>query len=378
MMKNYIKKLYKNNIFIFILIIIIGAYFNHDVSYSPAEDMDIPAALGVDILDESSSISGYSVPVVFYNYGTEPNITSYVLTGKGLDLSNTREDRQGKEAKKFILGLEKILISSEAYAEEGIKSWMNILYNNSNRNNNGYFMVCKGKSEDIFKLKIPGYPNASDYVHGIVKHSVDQNFMAKEYDLANIFIDISTKGRNIVVPYIDIKDDKPLISGMAIFDKFKMVRKIDINEAKYMNLLRENKVGGILSIYKGKDEFVDVSVKSNRKVTVSKENDKLCFVININLKGWIISNMMYENLYSNSKHIPSIQNEIAKVVEDNCWKFIEKMKNQYKVDCLNLGEIYVSNYGRYTDEDLNKIVCESDIKVNVNVKLALRGKGDFQ
>lgn len=378
MIKNYIKNACKSITVIFIIIISVLAYLKEGVNYSPAEEVDVPSAIGVDIIRNNSEILKYIVPIVYYNYNTEPNITSYVLIGEGKDLSNTRETRQLKQPKKFVLGLEKIFVASESYAELGIESWMNILFNNPNRNNKGYFVVCNGNSYDLLNLKIPGYPGSPDYIDGIIKHSVNQNFFSNEYEIADVLINLCTEGKNIVVPYIDIKDKVPSISGMALFNEYKMVRKIDINEAKYMNLLRENDVNGMLSIYKAQDKYIDIEVKSKRNVSVSNIHNKLHFTINLNLNGNVISNMMYENMYSKPKYISMLEKELSKEVEKQCMQFISKMKNNYAVDCLNLGYVAAAKYGRYTGKDWNEIVCHSEIEVKVNSKILLRGKGDFR
>lgn len=60
---------------------------------------------------------------------------------------------------------------------------------------------------------------------------------------------------------------------------------------------------------------------------------------------------------------------MSEQVKKKCNDFIIKMKNEYKVDCLQLGEVAAAKYGRQTGVDWNSIVCNSEIKVNVKVKI---------
>ncbi|MDP4179223.1 MAG: Ger(x)C family spore germination C-terminal domain-containing protein, partial [Bacillota bacterium] len=60
-----------------------------------------------------------------------------------------------------------------------------------------------------------------------------------------------------------------------------------------------------------------------------------------------------------------------------CEEFINKMKTDYKVDCLELGRVAAAKYGRRTGTDWNKVVMDSDIKINVKVKLNKQGRGDY-
>jgi hypothetical protein len=64
-------------------------------------------------------------------------------------------------------------------------------------------------------------------------------------------------------------------------------------------------------------------------------------------------------------------------IEKMCYNFLEKMKKDYKVDCLELGRVAAATYGRNTGVDWNEIVSNSDIKVNVKVNIDRYGRGDF-
>ena len=66
----------------------------------------------------------------------------------------------------------------------------------------------------------------------------------------------------------------------------------------------------------------------------------------------------------------------AKIKKD-CKDFIEKIQKQYKIDVLNLGEVAAAKYGRHTGVDWNEVVSNSEIKVNVKVKVEGNGRGDY-
>jgi len=167
------------------------------------------------------------------------------------------------------------------------------------------------------------------------------------------------------------------ITGMALFNKDKMVTKISIDELKIMNIMRENDVHGILSLQTAPKDVISYYATSKRKISCTKEGDKYKFTININLNGDIINDSLYKDLQKDPKKNDEFNKAMADDVKKNCNNFIIKMKNQYKVDCLQLGQIAAAKYGRQTGVDWNSIVCNSEIEVNVKVNILKTGRGDY-
>lgn len=65
-----------------------------------------------------------------------------------------------------------------------------------------------------------------------------------------------------------------------------------------------------------------------------------------------------------------------KIYEES-YKFINKMQNEYKVDALNLGSVAAAKYGRNTGVDWNQIVSDSEIELDINMRLICGGRGTF-
>lgn len=56
---------------------------------------------------------------------------------------------------------------------------------------------------------------------------------------------------------------------------------------------------------------------------------------------------------------------------------IKNIKCKYKTDVLDLGKIAISKYGRGTGTDWDKVVCDSEIQINVKFKVNTEGRGDY-
>jgi len=374
-MKNKIKQ-YKIIITILTCTGIVVFFSSGLQTEQPVEDKNVINAIGQDI-ELEGNILKYIAPYSVYLFEPENKIESVSRIGTGSNSVETRQSRQLTDDKQGVLGLEKIYIISEATARYGIREHVNSQFRSSNSNDNAYTMICKGKASDMLSMKIKGYPSSADYIEGLIKNSIYYNFFSNEYKKRDLYIGIDSEGHNIVLPYIENTVKGISITGMALFNKDKMVAKINVDELKIMNMMRGNDVKGILSIQKAPRKFISYYATSKRRISCTKEGKKYKFTINIDLKGDILVDTLYKGLQKDPKKVIEFNKEMSEKVKKECNDFILKMKNEYKVDCLQLGQIAVAKYGRYTGVDWNSIVCNSEIEVNVKVKVQKTGRGDY-
>ncbi|MCT4620650.1 MAG: Ger(x)C family spore germination protein [Marinisporobacter sp.] len=379
--KNFYKtKLFYNliiqekNIIIFIVFIVLYIYFRNGVNYLPVETLNIPSGFSLDL---SPSDKNFSVSMSFYDYYEEEKVSSTTYTIVDRSLSHIIEKLQLYLNKKMITGVEKAYIFSEEYSKFGIKNLIDIDFKDPSINDTVVLAICNGKVEDILNFKIPSYPNAADYIEGMIENSKENNFFSDHYKLIDIFVRIGAEGKNIVLPYIEIKDNKLKITGMALFKKDKMVRKIDMEEARVMNLLREDNVKGILVLKEKTKQYISYHAQTSRKVRCEKKGGKYIFYINLSLNGNIIENELFPNIYSDPVSMKAFKSAMKKKVEEMSVDFLNKMQKDYEIDCLNLGKVAASKYGRHTGVDWNKVVADSKIIVNVDIKVDNMGRGDY-
>lgn len=363
-------------IFSIIICIAIAIFFSSGLKQQqPVEELSIISGLGLD-MEKNGTFEGHSVPISVYLFGPQEKIESTIKTGSATNMGETRQVRQLMDDKQTILGLEKVLVVSEQHALAGFKDGIESLFRNPYLNDTAYAVVCKGKASDMLNLKIKGYPCSADYIEGLIKNSKYSNFFSN-YKVMDLFFTVDSEGRNLVLPYIEITDKGIQITGMCLFNKDKMIAKINVDELRIMNIMRENNVKGILSIQKNSKEAICYEAISKRKISCTKEEGKYNFTININLNGDIIGDTLYKELSKDSKQDATFNKTMAAEVKKKCDDFIIKMKTEYKVDCLQLGRVAAAKYGRHTGVDWNSIVCNSEIKVNVKVNIQKTGRGDY-
>jgi Ger(x)C family germination protein len=341
------------------------------------EDLDIYIAAGVGINEYGEGNIDYRVSTTANAYKEDESTERVLSSGVSRTIGKTREDRQRKTGKKFFLGLSKIYLIEEEYAKYGIRPLIDINFKNPAINNDLFLVVCKGRSEDYFNYTTPGYDNSAEYISDMIKNSVNYNFFSDDYMLRNAVLSMDAEGKNVVSPYIEITEDGIKTTGIVVFKKDKLAAILDIKDTKIMNMLRANNVKGILTIQKDSEKYINYQTKSKRKITCKKMGDEYTFIIDLNLKGEIINNELYKDISGNIEVTKKFEDDMAKQVKEMCTEFLDKMKNEYKVDLLQLGWVAVAKYGRGTGVDWDKVVSNSDIKVNVNVHVDMVGRGQY-
>lgn len=363
-----------------IILITIIAMFTYSFIGSQGdlvENLNIPVAVGCDIKNTSENTLAYELPIAAYIFDDEGSVMSDIFNGIDKSIGETRANRQLKANKKFLLGVERSFLMSEAYANFGIENLLDILVNNPHVNEKPNMIVCSGTAEDILKVKVKGYANSGEFIDGLIKHANLYNFFSKNYTIMDVLKKVDAEGYNLTLPYVELHNNNIELTGMAIFKKDKMIAKANIDEARFINLLREDSVQGIFTIQESAGKYINYDAKSNRKVHCYKNGDKFKFIIDINLNGSIISNTLYKDLNSKLGVLQKFQSDMASQIQHNYNNYISIAKSKYDVDILNLGVIGAAKYGRGTGIDWNKVFSNADIEVKVEVNVANQGRGTY-
>lgn len=361
----------KKKYIVYILGIVFMIYMVTGVKSFSVEEVYPISGVGYDFDNDAK----YNIPVTVYRYKGEEKIFYANITGIGDTISETRQTRQLMLDKVFKLGTERVLVISSNQAKEGIRNILNILFINPDINDSVTTVVCKDRAAEILSYKVKGSIDASEYIDGMIKNAESFNFLSKEYNLIKAYIKVESEGESLAIPYIELETEDIAYTGMAIFDKDKMVEVVKGDESNIFNILRHRRGTGVLTIQDEDGKALDYLTKVKRTVDCYKKDDTYSFVINLNFTGDVVVNNLYKNISKDNKK--EIEDKLKSHIEEMSYDFIKKMKEDMKIDCLELGRQGAASYGRDTVSDWNKVVCSSDIKVNVKVKISKVGRGQY-
>ncbi len=69
--------------------------------------------------------------------------------------------------------------------------------------------------------------------------------------------------------------------------------------------------------------------------------------------------------------------EFEEKIYKESYEFINKMQNEYKIDLLNLGSVAAAEYGRHTGVNWDDVVSNSEIELDINMRLIRGARGTF-
>lgn len=162
---------------------------NVQIERPPVENLSIPSAAGYDIKKQENNIEQViSLSTYVFQEGEGKETLKRVSTGIAQSIGQTRQNRQQKLGKGFTLGMEKMYVISEESAKIGIRSIIDILFNNQRLNDTALMAVCKGNAEEILDFNVIGQPTSADYLQDMINNSKVYNFFTNNYKLIDVFV----------------------------------------------------------------------------------------------------------------------------------------------------------------------------------------------
>lgn len=360
-----IKKLY----FIIIIPIMLSGCYGR----LPQEELGMIVGLGYDIENQGNNYEYKDSSETFVFKG-EKNIEHEVLSGKGKSIYSTEHELQAKFSKKWILGVELVYLIGEKRAAYGIKDLIDSQIRDPERRAVAGIAISKQPAESIYKMKPIESSTIAEGIRGILNYANIDNFFPINNEVSEFLKMYYQEGRKIVIPYMEVINDRVQITGLALFKEDKMVKEVDLNEARLINLLRISGGNGYIAINSPeKNEYYEAYFKNKVKVKVSKEGEKLKYDVYVNLGGDLKVDTVDKKLIT-KKEVENIQETFSKKIERDLMSEVKKMQNEYGTDWINLGKYAVSKYGRQDDYASDEVFRDAIIDVHVNVKITAIGQ----
>lgn len=340
--------------------------------FVPVENLNIIVGIGNDI--DRGGTYPYSATMETLVFKGDSQITSHTNTGTGFTLYTTQNNRQTQTNKEWLLAAEVVYLVSEDRARLGIKDLMDALIRDEKRNEKAYIAISKEPVNDLFSLKPKVSSSISEEIKGILEFSYGANFFHDSSDIINLLLMNNQQGRQIVLPYLEIKNDKIRVTGLALFKEEKMIKYVSLEEASLINLLRSDGESGYLSILSNnKEEYIDFTGRGTSKIKTSKEEEKLKYDIYITLRGVLT----VDSLIDQDKSL-SDKNKIGQLFSEKLEKQlsaeISKMQKEYKTDWIDLGKYAVAKFGRESGYESDENFSKAKIDVHVDTKVLSTGR----
>lgn len=356
---------------ILITLMISGCYDRY-----PQEKLGIIVGLGYDVESDGLTVE-YRDTSETFTFRGQQQIEHEAVTGPGKSIYSTQDELQAKFSRKWIIGSELIYIIGAERADYGIKDLIDAMMRDADRRRGASVAVSRQTAEQLLQLQPKAYSTISEDIHGTLEFAWEESFFSKDIRTADVLEMYHQEAREMVLPYLEIDKDRAKVTGLALFDGDKMITSVDLEEAKLINLLRNNKTKGHLSVnFPEKNNYYEGYFTTNRKVKVSKGEDNLKYSINIKLRGNLKVNTIINKAIT-KKEVKEIESNFSKRVKRDLEDEVKKVQQAYGVDWLDLSKYAVAKYGRLSDYGSNENFKNAEIDVNVDVKIdSIGGKAE--
>ncbi len=334
--------------------------------------------LGVDQLD-AGPLEEPQVDITALSPNLSPQATApfTVETIPASSIGYARDKRSYTSPEYYVTGFNKVILAGEDLARQGLNQPLESLYRFPQVSHTMVLAVVEGRGEDVLEMPVQNYENMGLYLYALLEERGNNGFMPT----VNLheFENWQSPGRNPVLPLLKMGGvNKVFLGGVAVFNKDRMIAKLDIRQTRALMLLRGISAQGYLP-FSLPDEGMKPGVAlltNKRNVNVEQQGNSYVFKININLQGEITEHP--SNQPVGVEHVNEIENFIAGEVRQDCDQLVEEMQNEWQVDCIDIDKYAMANWRRELKNSVDSSDFISNATIEVQVKVNITNAGEKQ
>lgn len=313
------------------------------------------------------------VTVVFPNLRATAQSKVTVETIPAPTVGYAREKRSFSSSELYVTGFNKVILTGEDLARQGLNKPFESLYRFPEVSSNMLLAVVEGRGEDILKTPNENADNMATYLYALLRepkaHSIPATTL-HEFDLDQ------AAGRNPVVPVIKAGGvNQVILTGIAIFKKDRLVAKLNLYQTRYLAFLRGIGTQVYMPFILEDENAQGAALMTNkRKVTVERQDDRFIFKVQVILEGVITEHPAAQTM--DIVRVKMIEDYIAGQVERNCRDIIKTMQSEWKVDCIDISKYALSKWRRELEDrvDDEQFIQNAEIQVEAKVKIYNSGE----
>ncbi|WP_096273679.1 Ger(x)C family spore germination protein [Paucisalibacillus globulus] len=344
------------------------------------EDLGIITSRGVDRADNNDIEITMSV-LQFQANSTKPTI---IVSGVGSTIKGAVEDAGKKVSQELVPGKLELEMYSRELAEDGLKSYIDTLKRDANIPDTVRLAVTEDNSREILHTQEEHIStNVGEFLHGLVQPGAEQRLFP-EVSLQKFARIINDEGIDPILPIIGLREETPVITGIALFKDDKMKGQLPIKDEYYFTIIEGLTQEELIEIEIPTDSVEKYLIHGNGgeeqlKIVLLIEKgtgdiqltdkDKLHFDTNIKIELSLLE-ISREYKLDDAKALKKLEQEIEKVITSRYEEIFSYLK-EVNTDVFGYGEKYriKKKGGKLSDKEWDKSfpTIHSNFNVNVNI-----------
>lgn len=278
---------------------------------------------------------------------------------------------------KLFLAHEQVVIFGKDIAEESIQKYIDFFLRANTVRPSTLVLVAEGRASDILdtvsgKEKLPAINAAK-----LISH-YDFTSQLYEINLNNFAERLLSNTTSPIAPLIKVvaadKDKDVSVSGMAVFNRGKMVGKLDQDETRGLLWVLDKVISGVINVPvpdgQGKAALEIIDAKS--EITPVIDGDKIFINIKVREKATLAEQSTTENL-ATVRGLEALQKSQAEAIRQEILAACNKSR-ELNSDIFGFGDMLHKKYGKQwnTMEGQWKDIYPT-IKLNIDVQTKIIG-----
>lgn len=338
------------------------------------EDLSVVEGVGIDLDGEKVNVTVQSLNLIKEGSGAEAlsgNVTMNTK-GTGSTISLAIDDVSKSTSKKLFFGQNRIVVFGMDMAENYLDKSLDYMLRSADSRSDVAVAAAKKQASDIMESPendslVPAQ-TISNLLNQSEKSGSGAHVTSKE--LLNAYAD---KTSDIYLPVLDVKDKNAVVSGIAVYNKTRLVKILNAEETFGFLFLMDRVKEGLLEF---KDEdFGEISmniISSKARVKADYESGKV--VLKVKINTFVMLDEL-ENGITNKLSEKEIEN-IEKLAENEIERLCKSAFDacvQNKSDALRIGEHLAMCRPKAYDmlsDDWDSSLANAELIVNSDCKLS--------
>lgn len=315
------------------------------------------------------------VTVIFPNLKATAGEPVTIETIPAPTVGYAREKRSFSSSELYVTGFNKVILTGEELARQGLNKPFESLYRFPEVSTNMLLAVVEGRGEDILRTPNENTDNMATYLYALLRepkaHSIPATTL-HEFDLGQ------ASGHNPVVPVIKAGGvNQVILTGIAIFKKDRLVAKLNLHQTRYLAFLRGISTQAYIPFILEDENAQGAALITNkRKVTVERQDERVIFRVQVILEGVITEHPAVQTM--DADRVKMIEDYIAGQVERNCQDMINAIQNEWKFDCIDINKYALSKWRRELENRIDDEEFIQTAEIQVETKVTIYNSGEVR
>lgn len=320
----------------------------------PLEDVGMVGIMAFDYIDENSLKLTVAIP----QYSPEAKEHTQIFSVTTELVSQGIVDIEALSDKKVVLNQLRVVLINEDFARHGnAKEIITHLYRNAEVGNKVLIAVVKESGEELLREKYPDKPNINFYLNDLLQPSVNTAFNPNT-NIHDFMYTLTSPVFDSIVPFLEKKEGKIEISGIALFIGDKMQRSLPKDDALIIQALQGRKKLAPLYIklnHNNKEEKMVLDlITSKVRMESNKSVDSPKLTVFLKIEGTLVEYKgEREGHLGTPKEILKLEEDVNKQIIKDISKFLESLK-ELEVDPIGLTENFRMHYHGDWDQAMTR------------------------